>query len=141
MSSKAGTLDAELHSLRQQIAIFTDAVAQLAGADNPDNVIAEVESNLLDMDEAHVSRASGVSLDGALNVAVERMNAAFHGEALPGVSLGIPELEDVADPSDADEPEEDDEEEFGLEDFDLSEFDDLPDYDQDESGLRVGRQT
>lgn len=47
----------------------------------------------------------------------------------------IPELEDVADPSDADEPEEDDEEEFGLEDFDLSEFDDLPDYDQDESGL------
>ncbi|WP_228705841.1 VWA domain-containing protein [Marinobacter sp. es.048] len=47
----------------------------------------------------------------------------------------IPELEDVADPSDADAPEEDDEEEFGLEDFDLSEFDDLPDYDQDESGL------
>lgn len=47
----------------------------------------------------------------------------------------IPELEDVADPSDADESEEDDEEEFGLEDFDLSEFDDLPDYDQDESGL------
>ena len=31
--------------------------------------------------------------------------------------------------------EDDDEEEFGLEDFDLSEFDDLPDYDQDESGL------
>jgi hypothetical protein len=47
----------------------------------------------------------------------------------------IPELEDVADPSDADAPEDDDEEEFGLEDFDLSEFDDLPDYDQDESGL------
>ena len=46
----------------------------------------------------------------------------------------IPELEDIADPSDADGPE-DDEEEFGLEDFDLSEFDDLPDYDQDESGL------
>ena len=46
----------------------------------------------------------------------------------------IPELEDVADPSDADAPE-DDEEEFGLEDFDLSEFDDLPDYNQDESGL------
>ena len=47
----------------------------------------------------------------------------------------IPELEDIADPSDADGPEDDDEEEFGLEDFDLSEFDDLPDYDQDESGL------
>ena len=47
----------------------------------------------------------------------------------------IPELEDVADPSDAEAPEDDDEEEFGLEDFDLSEFDDLPDYDQDESGL------
>lgn len=47
----------------------------------------------------------------------------------------IPELEDVADPSDADASEDDDEEEFGLEDFDLSEFDDLPDYDQDESGL------
>ncbi|MHA7924539.1 MAG: VWA domain-containing protein [Marinobacter sp.] len=47
----------------------------------------------------------------------------------------IPELEDVGDASDADTPEEDDEEEFGLEDFDLSEFDDLPDYDQDESGL------
>ncbi|MBL3825668.1 VWA domain-containing protein [Marinobacter sp. MW3] len=47
----------------------------------------------------------------------------------------IPELEDVADPSDADAQEDDDEEEFGLEDFDLSEFDDLPDYDQDESGL------
>ena len=47
----------------------------------------------------------------------------------------IPELEDLADASDADTPEEDDEEEFGLEDFDLSEFDDLPDYDQDESGL------
>lgn len=47
----------------------------------------------------------------------------------------IPELEDVADTSDADTPDEDDEEEFGLEDFDLSEFDDLPDYDQDESGL------
>ena len=47
----------------------------------------------------------------------------------------IPELEDVADPSDAEAPEDDDEEEFGLEDFDLSEFDDLPDYDQDEFGL------
>jgi len=47
----------------------------------------------------------------------------------------IPELEDVADPSDADAPEDDDDEEFGLEDFDLSEFDDLPDYDEDESGL------
>ncbi|WP_405419958.1 VWA domain-containing protein [Marinobacter flavimaris] len=47
----------------------------------------------------------------------------------------IPELEDIADPSDADGPEDDEEEEFGLEDFDLSEFDDLPDYDQDESGL------
>ncbi len=47
----------------------------------------------------------------------------------------IPELEYVADTSDADTPEDDDEEEFGLEDFDLSEFDDLPDYDQDESGL------
>lgn len=47
----------------------------------------------------------------------------------------IPELEDVADPSDAEAPEDDDEEEFGLEDFDLSEFDDLPDYDQDKSGL------
>ncbi|TYC62693.1 VWA domain-containing protein [Marinobacter sp. BW6] len=47
----------------------------------------------------------------------------------------IPELEDVADPSDADALEDDDEEEFGLEDFDLSEFDDLPDYDQGESGL------
>ena len=50
----------------------------------------------------------------------------------------VPELEDVADPSDtsdADKPEEDSEEEFGLEDFDLSEFDDLPDYDQDGSGL------
>lgn len=47
----------------------------------------------------------------------------------------IPELEDVADPSDADAPEEEDDEEFGLEDFDLSEFDDLPDFDEDESGL------
>ena len=47
----------------------------------------------------------------------------------------IPELEDIADPSDADAAEDDDEEEFGLDDFDLSEFDDLPDYDQDESGL------
>ncbi|WP_296931465.1 vWA domain-containing protein [uncultured Marinobacter sp.] len=53
----------------------------------------------------------------------------------PELDEDIPELEDVADPSDADAPEEDDEEEFGLEDFDLSEFDDLPDYDQDESGL------
>ncbi|WP_449287152.1 VWA domain-containing protein [Marinobacter sp. PE14] len=52
-----------------------------------------------------------------------------------GLDEDIPELEDVADPSDADAPEDDDEEEFGLEDFDLSEFDDLPDYDQDESGL------
>lgn len=47
----------------------------------------------------------------------------------------VPELEDVADPSDADLPEDDDDEEFGLEDFDLSEFDDLPDFDQDDSGL------
>ncbi|WP_227519372.1 VWA domain-containing protein [Marinobacter sp. es.042] len=53
----------------------------------------------------------------------------------PELDEDIPELEDVADPSDADGPEGDDEEEFGLEDFDLSEFDDLPDYDQDESGL------
>jgi len=56
-------------------------------------------------------------------------------EEPPELDEDIPELEDVADPSDADVPEEDDEEEFGLEDFDLSEFDDLPDYDQDESGL------
>ena len=56
-------------------------------------------------------------------------------EDIPELDEDIPELEDVADPSDADAPEEDDEEEFGLEDFDLSEFDDLPDYDQDESGL------
>jgi hypothetical protein len=56
-------------------------------------------------------------------------------EEPPELGENIPELEDVADPSDADAPEEDDEEEFGLDDFDLSEFDDLPDYDQDESGL------
>ncbi len=46
----------------------------------------------------------------------------------------IPELDDIADPSEADKPE-DDEAEFELEDFDLSEFDDLPDYDQDELAL------
>lgn len=34
-----------------------------------------------------------------------------------------------------DEEPADDEEEFGLEDFDLSEFDDLPDYDEEQSGL------
>jgi len=41
-------------------------------------------------------------------------------EEPPELDEDIPELEDVADPSDADAPEEDDEEEFGLEDFDLS---------------------
>ena len=47
----------------------------------------------------------------------------------------IPELEQVAESPDTDPSEADDEEEFGLEDFDLSEFDDLPDYDEDQSGL------
>lgn len=43
----------------------------------------------------------------------------------------------VADTPVDEEPagDDDDDEEFGLEDFDLSEFDDLPDYDQEESGL------
>ncbi|WP_375192869.1 VWA domain-containing protein [Marinobacter sp.] len=42
----------------------------------------------------------------------------------------------VADtPVDEEPAGDDDEEEFGLEDFDLSEFDDLPDYDEEQSGL------
>ena len=47
-------------------------------------------------------------------------------------------VEPEAEPDTAEEPAddaEDDDEEFGLEDFDLSEFDDLPDYEEDESGL------
>lgn len=41
----------------------------------------------------------------------------------------------VADTPVDEESAEADDEEFGLEDFDLSEFDDLPDYDQEQSGL------
>ncbi|EMP55550.1 von Willebrand factor, type A [Marinobacter santoriniensis NKSG1] len=58
----------------------------------------------------------------------------------------IPVAETVVEPEAKPEPEpepaeasaddaQDDDEEFGLEDFDLSEFDDLPDYEEDESGL------
>ncbi|AOY87536.1 hypothetical protein BKP64_04755 [Marinobacter salinus] len=58
-------------------------------------------------------------------------DAIVEPEEGPEDDEAIPELDEVAD----DSASEDDEEEFGLDDFDLSEFDDLPDFEEDDSGL------
>ena len=80
---------------RQRADILDQAMEGLWDASDPDEVMAEMESQLLDVDEAPSVRSAGCTMAHALNTAVERMNQAYSGAEVPGVSLGIPELEKI----------------------------------------------
>lgn len=80
---------------RQQMEILSRAIEAVSYAEDSDAALSEMESELLDVDEAQTQRASGITLGGALNEAIERMNAAYSGQTPPGISMGIPELERI----------------------------------------------
>lgn len=85
----------DLARRRRHMAALDEAIAALPTAEDPDDVLAALESALSADDGPTDQRRSGTTLSGAMEAALNGMNEAYHGRAPTGISLCIPVLEEV----------------------------------------------